>query len=719
MPPNSTNHHKISRQVTLLLLILLINITYSSWGASVHNFKVIEPYTLKDASKLMTASIGSDNKGINVLIVNTIINKKTLDKTSLIDDEIKGNYNEIILKFSKEDDKALSFKVGKNGSKQDSILLSNGDIITDWNVHWQANVIQTDEVWRVNITIPWQSALSISDSISIYISQYNEHEKQLIASPPIKKTSVNFLSKLTAVPINKQIPIYYSHLSPFINVESNFKNDTHTINNGFDVFLGVTGIHDFAFTYKPDFAQVEAKEVVLNYSSIETFFSENRPFFMSTDDYINDSGPENLILFHTPRIGESSDIEYAANYNAKFDLFDISLFHAKENNTNGKEYLFLNATLNQENNLLTLSQIQSKNLDSRNNSKSSSAHFNLSNSENISVNGVIFYNKVNKIESNSSFNGWLSTQYDTNEYNQHEINLFNYSDKLDINDFGFVDRKNRKQFEYEYNHEWENAPNAQYLTDVQSSASIEYGTLQTGEILPTQYAIKIEGKLFKTHNFEIEHEILTSGVDDETADNDFLIKTNPTYATDIFAKFIVTSSVNTNIEIERSENLWGNVSLEYSIHADYQVWKNTNISATYSRQNEDNWLDYDQDNEFNRYNLAQQSIQLRLDYSYKHRHEFRFIVFSEEIDAKSIDKVLYKENTASFNSVSLGEDLYASEVSLQARYHYIANSIYDVYLVYSRGIEAETAASNGHSIISNITESPNIESIFLKLTMNL
>jgi hypothetical protein len=110
---------------------------------------------------------------------------------------------------------------------------------------------------------------------------------------------------------------------------------------GGEVFWQPNQNHSVDLTFNPDFGQVESNDLVVNFSAIEVFFSEQRPFFTRNQSLFDIAGPENLLLVHTQRIGGSSvyediasrDILAAARYNISAGNTSTSLLFASENDT--------------------------------------------------------------------------------------------------------------------------------------------------------------------------------------------------------------------------------------------------------------------------------------------------------------------------------------------------------------------------------------------------
>src|SRR5690606_11445931 len=60
-------------------------------------------------------------------------------------------------------------------------------------------------------------------------------------------------------------------------------------------------------TLNPDFGQVESDELVVNFTAIETAYTDKRPFFSENQGIFNLRTPANGQLIYTRRVGAATD----------------------------------------------------------------------------------------------------------------------------------------------------------------------------------------------------------------------------------------------------------------------------------------------------------------------------------------------------------------------------------------------------------------------------
>jgi hypothetical protein len=84
-----------------------------------------------------------------------------------------------------------------------------------------------------------------------------------------------------------------------------YRSTAATSTAGADLRYGVTSDLTLSLTLNPDFGQVEADPSVVNLSGFETFFPEQRPFFVEGAEIFRPTFPQFPAMFHTRRVGRA------------------------------------------------------------------------------------------------------------------------------------------------------------------------------------------------------------------------------------------------------------------------------------------------------------------------------------------------------------------------------------------------------------------------------
>ncbi|MBI5486845.1 MAG: carbohydrate binding family 9 domain-containing protein [Deltaproteobacteria bacterium] len=207
---------------------------------------------------------------------------------------------------------AYHFEVTAGGGRLDGIRESDGEVDTAWDGVWEAEVELTGSGWTVELALPL-STLRFSDGLEGVALQVRRklmrlQETDVWAPMPRSSTGeiVHYgrLTGLGELPEPWPLDLTPYDLRGFVYRSA---ADDGTTASGFeprwsfglDATLRLGSSLALTAAVNPDFGQVEADELVLNLSTIETWYEEKRPFFLADRELF--ATP--LELFHTRRIG--------------------------------------------------------------------------------------------------------------------------------------------------------------------------------------------------------------------------------------------------------------------------------------------------------------------------------------------------------------------------------------------------------------------------------
>ncbi|HKK46846.1 MAG TPA: DUF5916 domain-containing protein, partial [Balneolaceae bacterium] len=237
---------------------------------------------------------------------------------------------------------SFSFAVNPRGVRKDILTFNNDNEDTRWDAVWEAKTTIQKNCWVAELRIPlsqlrfnehkknqtwginFQRRLARKDEISFwsptpqdasgYVSRYgkltgikNLHNISRLEVTPYMSGS------LTRAPGQSANPFYnYNDLNG---------------NAGADIKYGLTSDFTLTGTINPDFGQVEADPAVINLSAFETYFPEQRPFFLEGTDIFEFGRTKtfntfgNPIVFYSRRIGRRPQGQ-ARNANSNVQYVD-------------------------------------------------------------------------------------------------------------------------------------------------------------------------------------------------------------------------------------------------------------------------------------------------------------------------------------------------------------------------------------------------------------
>ena len=188
---------------------------------------------------------------------------------------------------------------------QTDTKVSDPDNFDDsWNVAWESKVKITDRGWIAEFRIPYsilrfpkkdvqEWGINFSRQVKRYreLSNWNhvDYEIQgIIHQSGILKGIANIDSPLRL------------SFSPYVSsLYSNYdESNSFAINGGADVKYGINESFTMDMTLIPDFGQVRSDDKVLNLSPFETYYDEQRSFFMEGTELFDRAN-----IFYSRRIG--------------------------------------------------------------------------------------------------------------------------------------------------------------------------------------------------------------------------------------------------------------------------------------------------------------------------------------------------------------------------------------------------------------------------------
>ena len=208
---------------------------------------------------------------------------------------------------------AFVFAVNLSGVLADGQIMDSTTYSWEWDENWEAKTARTPTGWSAEIRIPLR-VLRFDSSLPVqswgfqavrFIAQRQENDlwsyyPRDVASPVAFLGSLDDLQGLKGAGALELLPF---GLSDFRRQDAG----PGMLGSGFqlrgsagmDLKLHVAQDLTLDGAFNPDFAQVEADQVILNLTNFETFLPEKRPFFLEGIDAF--SFP--LSVFYSRRIG--------------------------------------------------------------------------------------------------------------------------------------------------------------------------------------------------------------------------------------------------------------------------------------------------------------------------------------------------------------------------------------------------------------------------------
>ncbi len=288
------------------------------WGG---NFQMYDPYDDRPASQDTKFKVVIDHENIYVAFRAFDTAPDSIVRRLTRRDDMDGDF--VAFQFDSYHDlqTAFTFVASAAGSKMDFYMTNDGqgEDLT-WNPIWWVEARIDDQGWTMEAKIPFSQLRFDRSSGGVWGFQmariiFRNNETSLWQ--PMSKESPGFVHLMGELHGLENIdPKKQAEITPYgiagsrwfeEDPENPFMADgkERTINGGLDAKIGLTNNFTLDMTVNPDFGQVEADPSQVNLTAYETFFEEQRPFFIEGKNIFDyDLAVHSMNnLFYSRRIG--------------------------------------------------------------------------------------------------------------------------------------------------------------------------------------------------------------------------------------------------------------------------------------------------------------------------------------------------------------------------------------------------------------------------------
>lgn len=275
-------------------------------------FSVVEPDTLAPEKYPTRLRLFYTDKGLYVAIDmeqphDTLVSQlSSRDQRQLNRDAVF-----ITLDSSSDGHYGYWFGIALGDSLMDGTILPERRYDNNWDGPWRGATSVTAKGWSAEMFLPWSmlSMPTVGDkrAMGIYVSRKVAHLNERWGWPPLPETKPKFMSVLDRVQMTGVAPVQQYSVFPYASVTADDVKDEMTYKAGADIFWRPTTNFQTTATLNPDFGTIEADDVIVNLSAIETFFPEKRLFFVEGKEVFiaapRATAETPTTLLHTRRIG--------------------------------------------------------------------------------------------------------------------------------------------------------------------------------------------------------------------------------------------------------------------------------------------------------------------------------------------------------------------------------------------------------------------------------
>ncbi len=668
------------------------------------DFRVTEPLTRDRPSHDTVARVLAQPEALYIAVrVNHPENLRIRGRSPRDARFMEADPVTVMVDFEGQGTTAYEFTVSLSGSIRDGTVLPPNVISYDWDGVWYSAVAEDQTGWTVEIELPWSVAPMRESAdgmrrIGVFVSREVQATGERYSFPAIEIRSPTFVSDFFTF----EVPAHAAGLLswiPYASVTADLLDGGTDFRAGLDVLWKPTAAQQLTATINPDFGQVEADDLVVNFSAIETFFTEKRPFFTQNQQLFDLRTTLEGRLINTRRIGGApdlgpegqSDILAAAKYSVSTDQWEYGAFGAAEDDSSlaeGRDYLA--ARLKRRGDGWSAGYLGTF-TDRPALDRTARVHAfdgEYSPAPGWALRGqAIRTESKDPLQDDSNGNGaWLSALYAPGGRLEQNFHASWYDDNYDVNDLGYMARNSIRVFQSETFWYRRSYPEAGFTQSSHWSANLEWNTTDDGERLPSSLEIGRFATFRDGSELWVFANNETSGIDDLTT------RGGPAYnlpsRTQVEVGYLTRRSTHwwTYVEAQAFEDGLDGSGFELQLNPQYFVSPDLNFMLDLIYVESSDWLIWNPDLErVTSYARRQWQIDLDVNWYPSAKSEFRAKLQFVALQARARQAFDIAPDGDLVAAAVPAPDFSLGDLGLQLRLRYEFKPLSDLFVVYSYG----------------------------------
>jgi hypothetical protein len=719
------NFQKIIISFFFLVLILLPCMVFASvkvdghldepeWAGtqSFRDFALIDPMTLGTPPYATEARVLATKEGLAVAFIceqpGNIKRTRTVTSRDAMD--FDSDSVTLLVDFDGTGKMAYEFSVSITGCYRDGMMSNLPFANSDWDTVWERAVYEEPERWTVEMLIPW-SVVAMRDGdgktrqIGMFFKRDVNETKQTFGFPGIGEMQANFMTKFAKI----EIQSYTSQqldVVPYITVLSDMVKKEVTGKAGLDVSWKLNNKFQLAATVNPDFGQVESDELVINFSAVETQFSDKRPFFTENQGIFNLSMPSsgrgsgsgpgmmggNQIIY-TRRIGGPSDnmgqvskIDGALKIIGSAGAVNYGVLAAKEDHEAERTFYAGRLVIPGNNwSIGGVSTYVERSFIHRT-GMVNAVDYDLQFGGSWRWNGQFLGSRIKIYDDlTSGAAAWSSLEYSANKDQHYMISVSRYDDKFDMNDLGYLMRNNLEALNLSANWQMNNFTNESALSAFNFNLNGTLSRNTYGDNFPSTVNVFANLNMHSGSNVMLGANFNSPGFDDTISRGNGLVRLNKrlggnvTYSTQ--RKGAWKESIGFRVSQEGINGWGGGIDADVTWYPTNNLNLDLRVSPNWSAD----WLLWVHGSQMGSFSRNQAAGELSANWFPAVGHEFRLKAQWATVNAEAEQSYHIGAGGRLIKDNEFMEDFAAVNFGLQFRYRYEIGPLSDLYVVYSRG----------------------------------
>jgi len=677
----------------------------AEWQGARHitDFRQTQPLTGKPAAYPVDAWVLATPKGLAVAVRVTqppgVARTRQRVQRDFQDQVDRVN---VMVDFNGDGRTGYDFAIASTGAIDDEVITNEGNFNRDWDGIWQHAVTQDAQGWSVEILIPWytapmNAATNGQRTIGLYIDRVIAATGERAAWPVAAYTRPRFLSDFNRI----GIPAYSQALlavTPYVSALYDNVHGRSSFSKGADLFWKPNGQFQLTATLNPDFGEVESDDLVVNFGATETFFSDKRPFFTENQGIFDFSLlDDNSQLVYTRRVGGPADdgngvgdIDAAVKFNGSIGTTSYGVLAADERGDAGRTFGALRVVhdFGDQSLGMMLTRVDHPFLDRTATVLGVDHHWHPTDRLTIGTN-VVGSDIDQSGQRTQGLGATFLADYEMDDGWRQQWLGMHFDDKLQVNDFGFLERNNFDYLHYELRKRVTDLPSDSRYADHDWHFRIDALDNDDRHLtLRRELRINRNSDLRDGSNEFGQINIDSAGYDDLLTRGHNALHLPPSINT----HWERTSprhgdwAYKTQVEFYTG-GLSGNHEIGYDAKfiPTYFVSDNFSLYAGPYYEHTPDWLIWKHDNLIGRFNQHTLELDSGFDWYISDRSELRLKLQAIGLDARIRGAYEVAANGEAIPSSEPVNDFRLRQLGVQVRYRYELAPLSYLYVVYGRG----------------------------------
>lgn len=611
-----------------------------------------------------------------------------------------------IIDFDGTGSRAYEFAVGLGGTQRDAVIANENHFSYDWDGRWYSAVRDDEDGWQVEILIPW-STVAMRQSrepereIAVQLGRYVESRGERSAWPAISFDRARFVSELQHVRITSYNETRLD-VVPYISERYDLLTHRASTNGGVDVLWKPSGYMQVAAALNPDFGQVEADDLVVNFDAIEVFRSDKRPFFTENSGLfdLRVQHAEGARLLYTRRVGgfrddgsaSAAEIDGALKVTGSAAGLDYGALVVQEADAVGKSFAAARALYpTSAFSVGYLGTFVDRPVLNR------QALVNVIDwramvSPKFSMDGLLIGSTIDTVptvDAEHGFGASLRGVYTASKSMQTSLTTNYFDETLDFDDFGYMPRNNHLQVVPRFDYRATDYPDDSFLASHSWVVLLDYRANAAGDPLRSQSFVAYTANRRAGGRYIAEWRYDPPGVDDLISRGNGDVNRHARF--DFWQALFVPriGKWSATLGTWFFEEGYEKRAFQFEADISYQLADRFDLSLKVYPLWSRDWLIWREDNLLASYRRTQVISALQLNWLPSQRHEFRIKTQWLVIDAHDGTSYRIDGNGGLTPSQEFIPNLAVSSFGVQLRYRYELAPQRDLYIVYARGGFAE------------------------------